>query len=351
MEAQAPQREQPPASRVSVKHAGERKDLILATRPFAHEQRWRSWMHLAVSLTVTVVCYLGTIASQPWWAKAAFGVLTGLSLVRLFILYHDHQHKSILNRSRPADAFFWFFGLWMLSPPSIWKRSHDHHHKHNSKLYTSSIGSFPVVTVEKYRSLSRGERWAYRFIRSPFAIGFGYVFVFIIGMCLNSFISNRGRHWDSLLTLIFHAGLGFATWWFLGWENLVFAFFLPYLVTFALGSYLFYAQHNFPGTVFADKDGWSYVKAALDSSSYMRMNPVLHWFTGNIGYHHIHHLNAHIPFYRLPEVYKAIPELREKAKVTSLWPGDVAACFRLVAWDPALQRMVTKRELRQGRAR
>lgn len=334
------------AGRVTVRQQAERKDLILATRPYAHEQRWKSWLHLLLALSVTVGCYLGIIFSGPWWAKAAFGVLTGLALVRMFILYHDHQHRSILNRSKVADAFFWFFGMWMLSPPSIWKRSHDHHHKHNCKLYTSSIGSFPVVTVEKYRSLSRGERFAYDFIRSPFAIGFGYVFVFIIGMCLNSFISNRGRHWDSLLTLVFHAGLGFATWWFLGWENLVFAFFLPYLVTFALGSYLFYAQHNFPGTVFADKDGWSYVKAALDSSSYMRMNPVLQWFTGNIGYHHVHHLNAHIPFYRLPEVHEAIPELREKAKPTSLWPKDIVACFRLKAWDPALQRMVTRRELR-----
>jgi omega-6 fatty acid desaturase (delta-12 desaturase) len=349
MEAQAPQREQPPASRVTVKHSGERKDLILATRPYAHELRWKSWMHLVISVAVTVGCYFAVVLVEPWWMKAAFGVLTGLALVRMFILYHDHQHKSILNRSKVADAFFWFFGMWMLSPPSIWKRSHDHHHKHNCKLYTSSIGSFPVVTVEKYKTFSRGERWAYGFIRSPFAIGFGYLFVFIIGMCLNSFISNRGRHWDSLITLVFHAGLGFATGWFLGWENLVFAFFLPYLVTFALGSYLFYAQHNFPGTVFADKDGWSYVKAALDSSSYMKMSRVMHWFTGNIGYHHIHHLNAHIPFYRLPEVFKAIPELREKAKVTSLWPWDVAACFRLGAWDPALQRMVTKRELRRGR--
>jgi omega-6 fatty acid desaturase (delta-12 desaturase) len=335
------------APRVTVRHAVEGKDLILATRPFAHELRPKSWLHLALATAVTASGYVGAVFMQPLWAKALFGILTGLSLVRLFILYHDHQHKSILNRSKAADAFFWFFGVWMLSPPSIWKRSHDHHHKHNCKLYTSSIGSFPVVTIKKYQSLTRGERFAYDFIRSPFAIGFGYVFVFIIGMCLNSFISNRGRHWDSLLTLVFHAALGFATYWFLGWENLVFAFFLPYLVTFAMGSYLFYAQHNFPGTVFADKDGWTYVSAALESSSYMRMNPVLQWFTGNIGFHHIHHLNAHIPFYRLPEAYKAIPELRERAKETSLRPKDVIACFRLKAWDPAMQRMMTRAEVRE----
>ncbi|MBL0127547.1 MAG: fatty acid desaturase [Flavobacteriales bacterium] len=340
MEAQAP-------PRVIVRQPAEGKDLIIATRPFAHEVRARSWMHLGVSVLVTVACYFGIFLFEPIIMKALFGILAGLSLVRLFILYHDHQHKTILIRSWIADGFFASFGVFMLSPPSIWKRSHDHHHKHNSKLYTSSIGSFPVVTVEKYKTLSAPERFAYLLIRHPFAIGLGYLFVFIIGMCVNSFISNRGRHWDSLMTLILHAAMGWAAWYFFGWQILVFGFFLPFIVTFALGSYLFYAQHNFPGTVFTDKDGWSYVKAALDSSSYMRMNPVMQWFTGNIGFHHIHHLNAHIPFYRLPEVFKAIPELRTTAKHTSLRLWDVIACFRLKAWDPALQRMVTRRELRR----
>lgn len=338
MEAQA-------ARRIVDKTPVEGKDLILATRRFAHEVRSQSWLHLGVAVGVLVAFYLGALLLPTWWLKAASGVLAGLALIRVFILYHDHQHKSILNRSPLANAFFWFYGVWMLSPPSIWKRSHDHHHKHNSKLYTSSIGSFPVVTVEKYKTLTKSERFTYLFIRHPFAIAFGYLFVFIIGMCLNSFISNRGKHWDSLLTLVFHAALGWTTWFFFGWQGLVFAFFLPYLVTFALGSYLFYAQHNFPGSVFADKDGWSYVKAAMDSSSFMEMNPVMQWFTGNIGFHHVHHLNAHIPFYRLPEAHAAIPEL-VKAKRTSLRPKDIARCFRLKAWDPAQQRMVTMRELR-----
>ncbi len=342
METQAP-------PRVIIRQAAEGKDLIIATRPFAQEIRARSWLHLGISILAAVAGYVCIFYFEPVWAKAIFGLLTGLALVRLFILYHDHQHKTILNRSWVAEAFFASFGVFMLSPPSIWKRSHDHHHKHNSKLYTTSIGSFPVVTVEKYKTLTPLERFLYLFIRHPIAIGLGYLFVFIIGMCLNSFISNRGRHWDSLLTLVLHGAMGWAAGYFFGWEILAFGFFLPFVVTFALGSYLFYAQHNFPGTVFADKDGWSYVKAALDSSSYMRMNPVMQWFTGNIGFHHIHHLNAHIPFYRLPEVFKAIPELRTAAKRTSLRPWDVLACLRLKAWDPALQRMVTLRELRRVR--
>jgi len=339
MEAQA-------AQRIVDRTPVEGKDLIIATRTYAQEQRAKSWMHLGVATFVTAAFYFGVFYFDPIWAKFILGVFAGLALVRMFILYHDHQHKTILNKSYGADAFFAVFGVFMLSPPSIWKRSHDHHHKHNSKLYTSSIGSFPIVTVAKYKTLTKAEKFMYLFIRHPVAIGMGYLFVFIIGMCLNSFISNRGRHWDSLITLVVHAILGWATWFFFGWQGLVFGFFLPYIVTFALGSYMFYAQHNFPGTVFADKDGWTYLKAALASSSYMRMNPVMQWFTGNIGFHHIHHLNAHIPFYRLPEAFKGIPELRTAAKRTSLKFKDIAACFRLKAWDPVNQRMVGMRELR-----
>ncbi|MCB0782756.1 MAG: fatty acid desaturase, partial [Flavobacteriales bacterium] len=112
-------------------------------------------------------------------------------------------------------------------------------------------------------------------------------------------------------------------------------------------AYLFYAQHNFPTATFADKDGWSYVNAALGSSSYMKMSQVMHWFTGNIGYHHIHHLNARIPFYRLPEAFEAIPELQE-AKTTSLMPGEIVRCLRLKVWDPQLGRMIGRRELTTG---
>ena len=177
------------------------------------------------------------------------------------------------------------------------------------------------------------------------AIGLGYLFVFIIGMCLNSFISNKGRHWDSLITLVVHAAMGWAAWFFFGWQGLVFAFFLPFLVTFALGSYLFYAQHNFEGMHLKPRDKWSYTDAAIESASYMKTGPVMAWLTGNIGYHHVHHLNPGIPFYRLPEAMAAIPELQ--APGTTTWRlRDIAACLRLAVWSDSLQRMLTWRELR-----
>jgi omega-6 fatty acid desaturase (delta-12 desaturase) len=130
----------------------------------------------------------------------------------------------------------------------------------------------------------------------------------------------------------------------MGWESFLAGFILPSLVSSAIGSYLFYAQHNFPDVTFGDKDGWTYLKAALESSSYMKMNPVMQWVTANIGLHHIHHVNSRIPFYRLPEVYQKMPEF-QNARLTSLNISDIIQCFKLKVWDPEVQKMIGFKEL------
>jgi acyl-lipid omega-6 desaturase (Delta-12 desaturase) len=124
-----------------------------------------------------------------------------------------------------------------------------------------------------------------------------------------------------------------------GWQALLLTQLIPHFIACAVGSYMFYAQHNFPDVSFNDAAGWTYEKAAMESSSFMRTNRIMAWFTGNIGYHHIHHLNARIPFYRLPEVLKKIPEL-QTPKTTSLNPMEIIRCLRLKVWDVESQRMV-----------
>ncbi|MCB0769541.1 MAG: fatty acid desaturase [Flavobacteriales bacterium] len=321
------------------------KELILSTKPYAKEVRWKSWWHLLSTGTLLAGLYTGVfLPRSPLWLKSVCSVLAGLTIARMFIIYHDHQHKAILQNSKLADWLMTLWGLFVLAPTSIWKRSHDHHHTHNSKLYTSSIGSYPIVTKEKFKAFSRKERSTYLFIRHPLTITFGYIFVFFFGMCIRSFMNNRDKHWDSLIAVVLHVVISVGIILWLGWTAFLLGVVAPALIALGLGAYLFYAQHNFPTATFADKEGWSYVNAALGSSSYMRMNPVLHWFTGNIGYHHIHHLNARIPFYRLPEVYKAIPEL-QNAKTTSLMPGEILRCLRLKVWDPDLGRLIGFREM------
>ena len=127
--------------------------------------------------------------------------------------------------------------------------------------------------------------------------------------------------------------------WFHVLPAFLFAFALPLMIACTLGAYLFYAQHNFPNMHVQPRESWSYARAALESSSYMEMGPVMRFFTGNIGYHHVHHLNPVIPFYRLPEAMAAIPELQSPGR-TSLRPRDIAVCLRLKLWDPETDHMV-----------
>lgn len=322
------------------------KELILATKVFATEDRKKSWLVLLSSLALLILAVVATAMAGPIVLKAIFSVLTGLLMVRMFIIYHDFQHHAILHRSVPANIIMTIYGILVLTPPGIWKRSHDYHHAHNSKLFSASIGSYPIATKSKFLSMTPGERRIYLAIRHPLTVLFGYFTMFIVGMCVGSFTTAPRKHIDSAVALVVHFGLIAFVLAFFGWQVWLFSIFIPFMVASAMGAYLFYAQHNFPSTVFASNKDWTYEAAALDSSSYMVMNPVMQWFTGNIGFHHIHHLNARIPFYRLPEAMAALPELQTN-KITTLSPKDIIACFRLKVWDPELNRMVGFRELEE----
>lgn len=328
-------------------HTRTGRELILATRSYAHDSTLKSWWHVLSTSLLLAAALAGTIWNFHLAARIACSILAGLLILRLFVIYHDQQHHAILNRSKVAEMFMKFFGVYALAASSVWRSSHDHHHKHNSKLRGSHIGSFPIMTRRQYLSISKGRRFAYLFTRHPLTILFGYVFMFLWGMCLNPFLTNPRRHFDCAVAFVVHVAIGIALVYFFDWQTLLLAQTIPHFITYAIGTYLFYAQHNFPTVSFEDKSGWTYEKAAMESSSFMDTNPVMAWFTANIGYHHVHHLNARIPFYRLPEVLRAIPELQQ-AKKTSLHPREIFRCLRLKVWDVELQRMVGFRELRQN---
>lgn len=322
------------------------KELILATKPFAKEDRHKSWLYLLSTLGLL----LGAIAVSSFsfhpMIRLGLSVFIALLLVRLFAMYHDYLHHAILHKSKLAKVIFTCFGYYTLNPSSIWKRSHDYHHKHNSKLFSSSIGSFPIYTTQQFHQLSAFEQAQYLFIRHPLTILGGYIFAFLYGMCILSLIRNPKKHWDSAVALLVHASIGVLFVLMGGWATFWFSFMIPALISSAIGAYLFYAQHNFPGVTFKNKENWSYHDAALHSTSYMKMNPVMRWFTGNIGYHHIHHLNARIPFYRLPGVHQSFSEF-DVVQTTSLNPGDIYRCFQVKVWDPNLNQMLNLRDLRK----
>ena len=315
------------------------KELLIASKAYAGEKRWLSWWHLWATLGLLVGLIAAAVSGLPLGLRIAASVLAGLVGVRMFIIYHDFQHGAILGDSHLAKFLMLAYGTITLNPPSVWNRSHDHHHKNNSKTFGANIGSYPIMTTEAYASAGASERIAYSLARHPITIALGYFTVFLWGMSIRPFIRNPKRHLDGVLAIVVHFGL-MAYLLTLDLEIWLLALFLPSFVASALGAYLFYAQHNYPLAKLKSRSDWSHVDAALHSSSYIMMGPLMHWFTGNIGYHHVHHLNARIPFYRLPEAMEGLSELQSPG-ITSLHPRDIAACLRLKLWNPDLGRFVS----------
>ena len=315
------------------------QELILATKKYAQDVTAKSWWCILSTLILLLIALVGTHWNFHPIGKMVCSLLSGLLVLRLFVIYHDQQHHAILPRSRLAERLMQVVGILTLSPSSIWRSSHNHHHNHNSKLRGSHIGSYPIMTKDQFLKSTTSTRLKYLFMRHPLTILSGYFIVFLYGMCINPFLSDPKKHFDCLIALIIHVAIGVALTVFWGWPGLLLTQTIPHLVASAIGAYLFYAQHNFPGVSFSDKAGWTYEKAALESSSFLKTNAIMTWFTANIGYHHIHHLNSRIPFYRLPEVYHAMPELR-KVGMTSLHPRDIVRCLRLKVWDVEAKCMV-----------
>lgn len=315
------------------------KALIEATRPFIAEHRLTSWWHLASTVLTLAACTFLLTRPLFWPLRSVLVVVDGLAIVRLFVLYHDHLHGSLLRNSQFARAVFWPFGLLVMAPPLVWRETHNYHHAHTAKLVGSHIGSYPVMTTEWWAAASSQERGRYRFVRHPLTILFGYFTAFMLEMCLLSFLRNPRKRWDSGLALVVNWAISGLLLWKCGVAVFLFAWFLPHFLACATGAYLFYAQHNFPEAVIQRRDEWCYDRAALESSSFMEVGPLLAWFTANIGYHHVHHLNPSIPFYRLPEAMEALPELQTPGR-TTLSLRSIATCFRLNLWDPASHRMV-----------
>lgn len=318
--------------------------LVRATRRYAVENVGRSRWLLVQTLVVLGVLHAG-IFLAPAWAKPLLSVVAGGVYVRLFIFYHDFLHGAQLTTSWWTRLLMHGVGYLMLTTASVWRQTHDFHHRCNARVIGSGIGSFPVVTRKMWQKMSVKERRLYRALRHPITIFFGYITVFMVGMSIAPFRRDPKTHWQALLALILHVAaiVGVGLWF--GWWQAFCTVVLPLWVSMAAGSYLFYVQHNFPDVTYFERRAWRFDQAAVRSSSMFDMPGWAHWLTGNIGYHHIHHLNHRIPFYRLPDAYDGIEALQDPGRTT--WRlRDIRACLSLAVWDAERARMITYEELR-----
>lgn len=284
--------------------------------------------------------------SVSYWLTVPLIVLTSGFVIRTFILFHDCCHQSFFKSRRANDILGTITGILTMFPYRQWKYEHTVHHSTSSNLDKRGTGDMWIMTVEEYQEAPWWTKLGYRFYRNPFVtFGLGPIAVFMIKQRFNR--KGKVPRKERLNTYVVNIGivvLYALLCWLVGWQ----AFLLIQLPVFYLagmmGIWLFYVQHQFEDTYFEHDEEWSYVQAAVEGSSYYKLPKVLQWFTGNIGFHHVHHLSPRVPNYHLETVHESTPPL-QKATTITIRTSLKAIRFRL--WDEAANQFISFREYKR----
>lgn len=316
--------------------------------PFAVPCLRRGLLAIATSVVpyVALCCamYL-TLGVSPALTAVLIIAAAGF-MVRVFVMFHDCAHGSLLPSRRANAVVGTFLGLLVLSPFRRWRHDHAVHHATSGDLDRRGVGDIVTLTVAEYRARSWRGRAAYRLIRNPVVMfGVGPVFAMIVGPRIVA-RGARPRMRNSVLgTDVALFVLVAGACWLIGWRDFLIVWAPAALVAGSVGIWLFYVQHQFEDAYWQSGDDWSYADAALRGSSYLKLPRVLGFFTGNIGLHHVHHLNARIPNYNLQRAHDASP-LFAVVPTLSLWDGLCAVRFKL--WDEQAGRLVTFAQARRA---
>lgn len=307
----------------------------------------------ALELGFSILPFLGIWALAWWalslsgWVALALAAVNGLFLVRLFIIQHDCGHGSFFRSRTLSDWVGRGLGVLTLTPYDVWKRSHATHHAHAGDLDRRGIGDVLTLTLAEYQALSRFGRLRYRLYRHPLVLfGLGPTFLFVLQNRLpGRLLQADWREWVSAMgTNIALALVLGAILWFGGPWPVLLVFVPTALVGASIGVWLFYVQHQFEETQWNRAPDWQVHDAALHGSSHYVLPPVLRWFSGNIGIHHVHHLYSRIPFYRLTEVLRDHAELANHKRLTL---RESLRCTRFHLWDESRQRLLSFAEARR----
>ena len=315
---------------------------------YRQPNRVRSGFELAVTIVPFAALWALTwaaVAYGHWWGLVLIIPAAGF-LVRLFMIQHDCGHGSFFAHRLADDWIGRALGVLTLTPYDYWKRSHAVHHAGAGNLDQRGMGDITTLTVAEYRALSRWGRLRYRLYRHPAVMfGIGPVWVFLLQQRLPVGMMRSGvSPWVSTMaTNLAIAALAAGLMWLVGVGPFLIIHLPMVTLAGAVGIWLFYVQHQFEDTHWATGAEWDFQDAALHGSSHYDLPAVLRWFTGNIGIHHVHHLSSRVPCYRLPEVLRDYPELRDLGRITLL---ESLRCVKLVLWDENRKKLVSFREAR-----
>ena len=286
--------------------------------------------------------------SVSFWLSLALSITAAGFVVRIFIIFHDCCHMSFFKSKKANNILGTITGIITLFPYEKWKRAHSIHHATSSNLDKRGTGDVWVMTVDEYVSASFWGRLQYRMYRNPIVMfGLGPIYLFLISNRFNRKNPRKKERLNTYLTNASVAVLYTILCLLIGWEAFL-AVQLPILfVSGSLGIWLFYVQHQFEDSYFEDESEWDYVKAAIDGSSYYKLPKVLQWVTGNIGFHHVHHLSPKVPNYHLEKVHNSTEPLQQATTITI---GSSLKALRFRLWDGENKTFVSFKDI-QSRIR
>lgn len=269
----------------------------------------------------------------------------GLS-IRLFIFQHDCGHGSFYPSQKVNNILGSILGVITFTPYQYWRRSHATHHATAGNLDRRELGDVDTLTVNEYLERGFWQRLAYRLYRSPFVL-------FVLGPA-HIFVVKHRFPWDTPLSWrkewigvmqnnMVYAAIITLSYFTFGVDKFFMVQLPITLIAGSIGVWLFYVQHQFEDTYWDNQPEWDFVAAGLEGSSYYDLPDFLHWFTGNIGYHHLHHLSSRIPNYRLRECVDHFPDLM----CSRITIRESFACMRLKLWDEDSRRLVGFNDLPQ----
>ena len=290
--------------------------------------------------------------SISYWLTVPLALLAGGFLVRIFIIFHDCGHGSFFKSRLANDILGCVTGFLCFTPYYQWRWEHAVHHSAAGDLDRRGTGDVWTLTVQEYLEASRWKRFAYRLARNPFVLFvLAPLFLFLVQQ---RFPSGKGGwreqisvYATNVAILLMFAGMSLI----FGWKAYLLLQLALVTVAGSAGVWLFYVQHQFEGVYWERAEQWDYATAALKGSSFYKLPKLLQWFSGNIGFHHIHHLSPRIPNYHLEKCHKAEP-LFQTVKPVTLITSLKSLTYRL--WDERRRKLVgyrALRGLRRGRAR
>jgi acyl-lipid omega-6 desaturase (Delta-12 desaturase) len=317
-----------------------------ALAPYMQSSRRLALLDIATSvvpyLALSAAMYL--VLPVSYLLALVLALAAALCLVGTFILFHDCSHGSFFSSRRANTWLGVGLGLLLYSPFLRWRHDHAVHHATSGDLDRRGVGDIRALTVREYRALRLRGRLAYRLQRNPILMfGLGPIIATVIAPRIVARGARPRMRRSVVVTNVALTLVVGAICWLIDWRQFLLISAPPQLLAGSIGIWLFYVQHQFEDTYWETGTDWGYEDAALRGSSYLKLPGVLRFFTGNIGYHHVHHLNARIPNYNLQRAHDQNP-IFHNVPTLSLW--DALRAVRLKLWDEDQRRLVTYAQAR-----